>query len=241
MKVDRPSSVRGTRAVGTAAYARQAQAVAAAEGPAPVSATASVLGIPEAEFTPRVRDAIMTLMGEVDNLRRELQQTRERLEEVEKTADQDQLLPLLNRRAFVRELMRYIAFTGRYGTPATLIYFDLDGFKSVNDTYGHAGGDAVLSHFAQTLQAHVRDSDVVGRLGGDEFGVLLSHANQDQGLKKADQLADKLRASPTIWNGHAIPTSFSYGAFELKPGDTPDLAMARADEAMYAHKRAVTR
>ena len=237
MKVDRTGSVRGARAVGTAAYAKQAEAVAAAEAPAAVSATASVLGIPEAEFTPRVRDAIMTLMGEVDNLRRELQQTRERLEEVEKTADQDQLLPLLNRRAFVRELMRYIAFTGRYGTPATLIYFDLDGFKAVNDTFGHAGGDAVLNHFAETLLGHVRDSDVVGRLGGDEFGVLLSHANLEQGANKADQLADKLRASPTIWNGKPIPTSFSYGAFELKPGDTADLAIARADEAMYAHKR----
>ncbi|MGA7673883.1 MAG: GGDEF domain-containing protein [Rhizomicrobium sp.] len=237
MKVDRTGSVRGARAVGTAAYARQTEAVAAAEGPAAVSATASVFGIPEGEFTPRVRDAIMTLMGEVDNLRRELQRTRERLEEVEKTADQDQLLPLLNRRAFVRELMRYIAFTDRYGTPTTLIYFDLDGFKTVNDTYGHAGGDAVLNHFAETLLGHVRDSDVVGRLGGDEFGVLLSHANQEQGAKKADQLADKLRASPTIWNAKSIPTSFSYGAFELKPGDTADLAMARADEAMYAHKR----
>lgn len=237
MKVDRTGSVRGARAVGAAAYARQAQAVAAAEGPAAVSATASVLGIPESEFTPRVRDAIMTLMGEVDNLRRELQRTRERLEEVEKTADQDHLLPLLNRRAFVRELTRYIAFTGRYGTPATLIYFDLDGFKTVNDTYGHAGGDAVLSHFAETLLSHVRDSDVVGRLGGDEFGVLLTHANQEQGLKKSDQLAVNLRESPTMWNGNPIPTSFSYGAFELKRGDTADLAIARADEAMYAHKR----
>ena len=237
MKVDRTGSVRGARAVGAAAYARQTQAVAATEGPAAVSATASVLGIPEAEFTPRVRDAIMTLMGEVDNLRRELQHTRERLEEVEKTADQDHLLPLLNRRAFVRELTRYIAFTGRYGTPATLIYFDLDGFKSVNDTYGHAGGDAVLSHFAETLLSHVRDSDVVGRLGGDEFGVLLTHANQEQGLKKADQLAVNLRGSPTMWNGKSIPTGFSYGAFELKSGDTADLAMARADEAMYVHKR----
>jgi diguanylate cyclase (GGDEF)-like protein len=237
MKVGRTGSVGGARAAGAAAYARQAQAVAAPEGLAAVSATASVMGIPESEFTPRVRDAIMTLMGEVDSLRRELQQTRERLEEVERTADQDQLLPLLNRRAFVRELTRYIAFTGRYGTPATLIYFDLDGFKLVNDTFGHAGGDAVLSHFAATLLGHVRDSDVVGRLGGDEFGVLLSHANQDQGMKKAGQLADKLHAAPTMWNGQAIPTNFSYGAFELKPGDTADLAMARADEAMYAHKR----
>ena len=165
------------------------------------SPPASVLGIPEHEFTPRVRDAIMGLMGEVDTLRRELTQTRARLDEVEKTADQDQLLPLLNRRAFVRELTRYIAFTGRYNTPASLIYFDLNHLKKINDTHGHAAGDAVLKHFAETLLAHVRDSDCVGRLGGDEFGVLLTHANQEQALKKADVLAEALRATPTMWNG----------------------------------------
>jgi diguanylate cyclase (GGDEF)-like protein len=199
---------------------------------------ASVLGIPESEFTPRVRDAIMGLMGEVDNLRRELIQTRARLEDVEKTADQDGMLPLLNRRAFVRELTRYIAFTGRYNTPASLIYFDLNHLKRTNDTLGHAAGDAVLSHFADVLQAHVRDSDCVGRLGGDEFGVLLSHANQEQALKKADILAAALENSPTSWNGHSIPVSFAYGAFELKAGDNPDTAMARADQAMYQAKLA---
>ncbi|HXC54743.1 MAG TPA: GGDEF domain-containing protein [Rhizomicrobium sp.] len=237
MKIERTSSSKTTRSVGAAAYARQAGSVAAPVGGETVGATASVLGIPESEFTPRVRDAIVTLMGEVDNLRRELQATRSRLDEAEKNADQDQLLPLLNRRAFVRELTRYIAFAGRYGTPASLIYFDLNGFKAVNDTYGHAGGDAVLKNFANVLADNVRDSDCVGRLGGDEFGVLLSHADQAQAHGKADILAEKLRAAPTAWAGKSIPVSFAYGAFELKAGDDADLAMARADEAMYAHKR----
>ena len=158
----------------------------------------------------------MVLMGEVDNLRKELQQTREKLEEVERTADQDQLLPLLNRRAFVRELTRYIAFTGRYGTPATLIYFDLDGFKQVNDTFGHAGGDAVLSHFAQTLQADPPNSDVVGRLGGDEFGVLLFTPRKNRASKKRiswPTICELRRRSGTV---RRFPTAFSYGAFELK-------------------------
>ena len=234
MKVDRTSAPRAPRQV-AAAYAQRAEAEG---GVAPIDPVpASVLGIPEAEFTPRVRDAIMGLMSEVDNLRRELSQTRARLEDAEKTADRDVLLPLLNRRAFVRELMRYIAFTGRYNTPASLIYFDLNHMKAVNDAHGHAAGDAVLTHFAETLLAQVRDSDSVGRLGGDEFGVLLSHAGQDQALKKADTLAQALQATPVRWNGIEIPVSFAYGAFELKPGDSPDLAMARADQAMYVQKR----
>ena len=235
MKIERTGSTRGTRAVGAAAYARQADAVAAPAASA--GATASVLGIPESEFTPRVRDAIVMLMGEVDTLRRELGATMARLDEAEKFADQDHLVPLLNRRAFVRELTRYIAFAGRYGTPSSLIYFDLNGFKAVNDSHGHAGGDAVLKNFATVLAGNVRDSDCVGRLGGDEFGVLLSHADQAQAHKKADILAEKLRAAPAQWKGQSLPISFAYGAFELKAGDDADMAMARADEAMYAHKR----
>jgi diguanylate cyclase (GGDEF)-like protein len=185
-----------------------------------------------------VRDAIMGLMSEVDALRRELSQTRARLDEAEKTADRDHMLPLLNRRAFVRELARYIAFTGRYNTPASLIYFDLNHLKTTNDSLGHAAGDAVLTQFSQILLTHVRESDCVGRLGGDEFGILLSHATQDQASKKADALAIAVQAQPAQWSGHAIPISFAYGAFELKSGDNADQALARADEAMYAQKRA---
>jgi diguanylate cyclase (GGDEF)-like protein len=235
MKVERTGAPRAPRQV-AAAYARKAEAGDSVAPADPVPA--SVLGIPEAEFTPRVRDAIMGLMSEVDSLRRELSDARKRLDEVEKAADQDGLLPLLNRRAFVRELTRYIAFTGRYNTPASLIYFDLNHMKQVNDTHGHAAGDAVLRHFSEVLQAHVRDSDSVGRLGGDEFGVLLSHANQDQALKKADALAEALQRNPVPWNGQEIAVSFAYGAFELKPGDNADIAMARADEAMYRQKKA---
>jgi diguanylate cyclase (GGDEF)-like protein len=236
MKIDRPSAARSTRSV-AAAYGRRVEPAAPAETVDAVLPT-SILGIPEAEFTPKVRDAIMGLMSEVDSLRRELSQTRSRLDEAEKTADQDHMLPLLNRRAFVRELTRYIAFTGRYNTPASLIYFDLNHLKATNDSLGHAAGDAVLTQFSNVLLAHVRESDCVGRLGGDEFGILLSHATQEQALKKADVLANAVQAQPAAWNGHSIPVSFAYGAFELKSGDNADLALARADEAMYAQKRA---
>ncbi len=237
MKIDRPSSTRPARSV-TAAYGRRVEPAASPDGAGAVLPTANVLGIPEDEFTPRVRDAIMGLMNEVGNLRRELIQTRARLDEAEKTADQDHMLPLLNRRAFVRELTRYIAFTGRYNTPASLIYFDLNHLKITNDTLGHAAGDAVLTQFSKVLLAHVRESDCVGRLGGDEFAILLSHATHDHALKKADTLADAVQAQPVEWNGHTIPVSFAYGAFELKSGDNADAAIARADEAMYAQKRA---
>ncbi len=87
---------------------------------------------------------VLRLMGEVEALRLELKTMGRRLSEAQRLADRDVLTPLLNRRAFVRELQRAIALTRRHKTPACLIYVDLDAFKDINDTYGHAAGDAVL-------------------------------------------------------------------------------------------------
>jgi diguanylate cyclase (GGDEF)-like protein len=209
--------------------------VPAAPAVAPV--TAAVFGIPENEFTPSVRDAIMTLMHEVDRLRHDVQVAHQRLEDAARAADQDMLLPILNRRAFVRELSRSIAFAERYGTPSSLLFFDLNNFKSVNDGYGHAAGDAVLKHFADTIAMQVRDSDVVARLGGDEFGVILAHVSPDQAAKKADSLAHALRTRPPQWRGKTLPIGFSYGVYELRAGESADAAMAYADQAMYAQKK----
>ena len=72
--------------------------------------------------------------------------------------------------AFLRSLARIIAYVGRYGAACSLLYFDVDGLKSINDTHGHAAGDAALVHIADLLRSSIRTSDVVGRLGGDEFG-----------------------------------------------------------------------
>jgi diguanylate cyclase (GGDEF)-like protein len=234
MKIERARSTRSTVA---AAYTRQGTPTVTTVTVAAPLASASVLGIPEEEFTPRVRDAIVGLMGEVETLRHQLTQTRARLDEMEKVADRDQLLPVLNRRAFVRELTRHIGYTVRYGTPASLLYFDLDGFKLINDSHGHPAGDAVLEHFSSVLIAKVRDTDVVGRLGGDEFGVILSHTNHAQAQTKAVSLSESLKELPANWQGQKIPVAFSFGAFELSAADSADLAIARADEAMYAHKR----
>jgi len=191
----------------------------------------------EAELTPRVRTMLDSLTGEVETLRRDLQAARDRLELAERVADQDQLLPVLNRRAFVRELARHIGLAARYGTPASLLYFDLDGFKRINDAYGHAGGDAVLANFARILCGQVRDSDVVGRLGGDEFGIILAHANEAQAHRKASALMDALSATPAEWNGMRLAVSFSFGAFELSSSENAETAIMRADDAMYAQKR----
>jgi diguanylate cyclase (GGDEF)-like protein len=203
-----------------------------------IADTASVLGIPDAELTAKVRSAIMQLMEEVESLRRELEQSRQRITYLEQLADQDALAPVANRRAFVRELSRIMAFAERYGTESSLIYFDVNGLKPINDTYGHPAGDATLMRIADVLVENVRESDVVGRLGGDEFAVILSQADSPTAAEKAVSLVQTIEAHPLDWNGQEIPIMVSYGIYTFKGGDTAGDALAAADRAMYEHKMA---
>ncbi len=205
--------------------------------PREISDSMTIMGIPEVELTPRVRQALMTLMEEVQNLRRDLQRTSDRLAEVERLADQDTLTPTANRRAFVRELSRAMSQAERYGTPASVVYFDIDSFKDINDTHGHAAGDAVLMHVVDIVMRHIRDTDVVGHLGGDEFDVILSHADDATTMEKAEALVSDIRTTPLSWQDQEIYIEVSYGASQFEPGDNPDRALAAADQAMYAQKR----
>ncbi len=203
---------------------------------APLQDAISILGVPEAELTPRVRQALGALMAEVDVLRRETERLRERLQAQEALADLDPLVDTMNRRAFVRELARIVSFADRYDVHASLIFFDLDGFKAINDRYGHAAGDAALRHVASFLKTHTRDSDVVGRVGGDEFAVILAKAGGAQAQAKAAALAAGLAATPILVEGVEHRIHASAGVYTFEKGDTPELALARADEAMYAAK-----
>eukprot|EP01036_Dinobryon_divergens_P052930 gene52929-biopygen43535 len=154
-----------------------AQAAAATAAATRVD-SAAFLGVAAAEMTPAVMAAIQTLLGELEVLRNEVGQLKSRLKAAEDLADRDALTPLLNRRGFLRELNRVRTFAQRYGSPASLVYFDLDGFKAINDQHGHAAGDAALQAVAERLLSNVRDSDVVGRMGGDEFAIVLVQADQ---------------------------------------------------------------
>jgi diguanylate cyclase (GGDEF)-like protein len=206
----------------------------AAGGP---SETIVLAGIPENEMTPRVRDALMGLLGEVDRLRRDLEEARNRVAYLERLADEDTLMPIANRRAFVRELSRMMAFAQRYGTPASVIYFDVDGLKLINDRYGHAAGDATLLHIAQTLIDSVRNSDIVGRLGGDEFGVLLVQTDEPTALRKAASLAVAITERPLLWQGNEIALSASYGTHSFHGTEDVGAALDAADRAMYRRKK----
>ena len=231
VRADPLSGVRRRVALKAAASTQGAEAV---RGPD----TAAFLGVDEVELTPAVRAALAGLINEIEELRVEVGRLKAHLTEAEGLADRDALTPLLNRRAFLRELRRVTTFAQRYGAPASLIYFDLDGFKAVNDRFGHAAGDQALQAVADRLSANVRESDIVGRLGGDEFAVILVQADLPAAEAKAAALASGIAAEPVQCGEWLAPIKVSYGVQQIDPGLDAEQVLARADAAMYVRKRA---
>jgi diguanylate cyclase (GGDEF)-like protein len=180
----------------------------------------------------------MRLAAEVARLEAELAAMRERVAELETRAESDSLTGLMNRRGFERELARAGAYVRRYGGNAALVYLDLDGFKAVNDRHGHAAGDAVLKAVASALVGSVRASDVVARIGGDEFAALLWNLSAPAAQTKALALEQAIAAATVAWEGGLLSVGASAGVAELSADQDMSGLVARADAAMYARKRA---
>jgi diguanylate cyclase (GGDEF)-like protein len=182
------------------------------------------------------RAVVMRLAAEVDALAAQLQDSRARILDLEARVDVDPLTDVLNRRGFERELKRSLAYVKRYGTSAALIYLDLDGFKPVNDRHGHGAGDVVLKAVAAALSRNVRASDVVARIGGDEFAVLLWNVNGANAAAKAGALEAAVYGTPVRWGASTLVVGASAGVALLGALDTSADVIARADAAMYARK-----
>jgi diguanylate cyclase (GGDEF)-like protein len=179
----------------------------------------------------------MRLAAEVTRLEAELAAMRERVAELEAHAESDALTGVMNRRGFERELKRAAAYVQRYGGNAALVYLDLDDFKPVNDRYGHAAGDAVLTAVAATLVASVRASDLVARIGGDEFAVLLWNLSPQDARNKSQALEQAVANTTVRWGARRVAVAATTGVAEfLQDRDVAGL-LARADAAMYARKR----
>jgi diguanylate cyclase (GGDEF)-like protein len=194
------------------------------------------LSVPAHELTPNVQAAFTRMQAQIDALRADRARLSQRLRAAEDLADTDTLVPVFNRRAFVRELTRVMSFAQRYDVQASLVYFDLDGFKQINDRYGHPAGDAVLKGVGQVLLTHIRESDLAGRVGGDEFAVILAKAGPIDARQKGQQLADAIREAKIPYLGHMLSVGAAFGSYTFAPDDTAEQALSRADEAMYAQK-----
>jgi diguanylate cyclase (GGDEF)-like protein len=150
----------------------------------------------------------------------------------------DDLTGVGNRRRLVQRLTEECARSERSGEPFALLVIDLDGFKAINDTHGHAAGDACLQHFTLMTQTRLRPGDMLARTGGDEFCVVLPASTLREGAMIARRIVDVCRADAEACVGADIPMSVSIGVAQWtrEIGSFPDRLIAAADKALYAAK-----
>ena len=216
-------STRRTRLLGT----RPAAAKSAAVKAAPTSSSAR----------PRAAAGGASAALTIAKLTKRLAQAQRYIAKLEAHADTDFLLDILNRRGFERELNRSIAYVKRYGASAALLIIDVDRLKPINDSLGHAAGDHVLKTIVGVLSEQIRESDMIGRLGGDEFGILLWNLADADALAKAIALEDVIDKAICEYRGRRIRLGVSVGVTELDGEDEAPKVLERADQAMYARKQ----
>jgi len=160
-------------------------------------------------------------------------------EEMRRQATTDELTTLVNRRRFIEALEVELERARMFGTPLTVVLADLDDFKRINDGFGHHAGDHALRSFGELLRDHVRDVDVAGRIGGEEFAVFLPETGADAAAAVASRMREALASSRiTLPEGEQIRLTASFGIAESVVGQSTDELLRRADYALYEAKRA---
>jgi diguanylate cyclase (GGDEF)-like protein len=162
-----------------------------------------------------------------------MSQLKVRADEFHRLATVDPLTGLYNRRFAETRLAAEAARSRRYGHPLTVVYFDLNNFKQINDQHGHPAGDQVLREFAERLNGAIRVSDYAVRMGGDEFLVILPECLAEQ----TQALFSRLGTIDVNYDGQIIPVKYSAGWVGYEPGESPEHFLERADRLMYANKR----
>lgn len=185
----------------------------------------------------RSADADKALVETNADLANEVARLRLRVLELEQAADTDPLVPVYNRRAFLREVSRAQTVMARYDMLSTVLFFDLDDFKAVNDRFGHGIGDALLKKIGVVLKSGVRDCDMVARLGGDEFGVLLFKTDLTVARIKAATLSCRVAEQSVQLPTGRVSVTTAWGVAPCDPGDSVEQVLDRADRAMYMAKR----
>ena len=193
---------------------------------------------PTPDLSPALHEVAQLAVAAAVDAEQTLRNQALRIADLERLAMTDPLTGLLNRRGIERALQAALAAARRYDEQGVLVSIDLDGFKFVNDTYGHTVGDIVLKQVARILDDGVRETDSVGRIGGDEFVVLLTRVPWENGLKRAQALEILLNRTAVNIGGRTIMVRASCGTQTYGGDDDGATLLDRADDAMYRRKRA---
>jgi len=159
------------------------------------------------------------------------------IEHIDNLANRDALTGAFNKRYFDDNLAKEAKKAQQVLAPLSMVLFDIDHFKKINDTYGHPAGDAVLKSVVDTVRTQIRQSDSLCRVGGEEFALILPNTPEQLALQAAEFVRSAVETSAYSFEGVRIPVTVSLGVAELAAGDFPGALYKRADEKLYAAKR----
>lgn len=181
-------------------------------------------------------DLVARLSDENALLRAAMADMRARLEEMERTSERDALTGLPNRPSFMRALDRVVSNANRHGTPGALLYLDVDGLEAINANHGQVAGDAALIHIGKLLSDLVRTTDFAARVGGDEFGIILDHLDQESAIETAERIGRCIADTPLDMGGSSVPLRASVGIATILRGDTVEDVTRRGEITMRKAK-----
>lgn len=184
----------------------------------------------------RTRDEFMLSQKQAMDAERRIKELTEELDHIGEVAHQDYLTGTLNRRGMDEAIEREFSRADRHNTPLCVAMLDIDHFKKLNDTLGHATGDQALTHLAKVLKEVLRPTDVLARYGGEEFVIILPATAQAEAVKVVTRVQRELTKNFFMHNNERVLITFSAGVAERTPGESADVLIPRADVALYQAK-----
>ncbi|SCA55731.1 hypothetical protein MTBPR1_120037 [Candidatus Terasakiella magnetica] len=210
--------------------------------PAPrrgINDVTSFMNIPEGELTPAVTDAIIVLMEEMEDLREELAMTHHLEMKLSSSVDKHSDLPVLTRHALAREISVIASQIQRSGSAATFVYFQISNFSVIKERFGLLAGETVIREAAEILKTQLRETDRIGTLGGDGFGIVMALSDEKSALEKIRHLEKRVKQGPIMYDGHILDAEVAYGLHSLHLTEEVDVVLKEADKDL--HRRFVRR
>lgn len=202
-----------------------------------VSDVTTIMGIPAEEMTPKVQEVLSGLMAQYDKLRNELEGAKAHNQYLEQLAEKHPYLPVLNRRGLHRELSRMLALAERTEINNTFVCFHVRNIEDIRRRYGHGAAEAGLTWVAERLAEQIRDADILGGMGGHDFGVILTLSAGEDASVKAASMAGAIEAGSFQWEGEGLSLKIAYGLHTFETGDTAETLMDKADEHLLRRER----
>ena len=181
-------------------------------------------------------EALAQLAEENALLRASLAELRARLEDMEQASERDALTGLPNRPSFMRALDRVVSQANRHGTPAALLYLDINGLEAINARHGQVAGDAALIHVAKLIEDLIRTTDFAARVGGDEFAIVLDHLDSDSAIETAERIGRCIADHPLDIGRGTLAIQASIGIATILRGDTVEDVVRRGELTMHKAK-----